>query len=142
MKIGIACDHAGPTYKEAIKEKLIELGYDITDYGTDTTDSVDYPDYVHPLAKDLVAGKIERGILICGSANGVSMTANKYAEIRAAICWENEIAILARQHNDANIISIPARFVSIEKAISMVEDFMKTDFEGGRHGTRVNKIPC
>jgi len=142
MNIGIACDHAGPEYKKLIKEKLIELGHDVTDYGTDTTDSVDYPDYVHPLAKDLVAGKLERGVLICGSANGVAMTANKYQKIRAAICWDNELALLARQHNDANIICIPARFVSKEKAVSMVEDFMKTDFEGGRHQRRVNKIPC
>jgi ribose 5-phosphate isomerase B len=140
LKIAIACDHAGFDYKEALKQHLKKEGFDVTDYGTNSLDSVDYPDFVHPLAKSIVNAENQFGILICGSANGVAVTANKYAEIRAAICWADELASLCRQHNNANVICIPARFVSLETAIDMTNIFLNTAFEGGRHQTRVDKI--
>lgn len=142
MKISIGNDHAGPDYKKAIIEMLIAKGHQITNYGTDSVDSVDYPDFGHPVANDVTKGKADLGIVICGSGNGIAMTVNKYTQVRAALCWTKEIAVLARQHNDANIISIPARFTSIPQAVEMVEAFLSTEFEGGRHQNRVNKIAC
>jgi ribose 5-phosphate isomerase B len=140
--IAIGCDHAGFTYKEAVKKWLQENGYDVLDFGTNSDASVDYPDFAHPTANAVEKGIAAFGILFCGSANGVNITANKHQGIRAALCWQNDIAILARQHNDANIISIPARFVALPLAQQMIEHFMQTPFEGGRHSNRVGKIAC
>ncbi|MDD5149138.1 MAG: ribose 5-phosphate isomerase B [Flavobacterium sp.] len=142
MKISIGNDHAGPDYKKAIVQYLETKGYEITNYGTDLEASVDYPDFGHPVAKDVAEGKADFGIVICGSGNGIAMTANKHQKVRAALCWMKEIAVLARLHNDANVISIPARYTSIQQAVEMVETFISTEFEGGRHQTRVNKISC
>ena len=142
MKISIGNDHAGPEYKKAIVEMLKANGYQVTNYGTDSADSVDYPDFAHPVALDVENKESDFGIIICGSGNGIAMSANKHQGIRAALCWTKEIAVLARQHNDANIISIPARFTSIPQALEMVQTFLNTDFEGGRHQNRVNKISC
>lgn len=136
----IGCDHAGFEYKEAIKKHLLEKGFELIDYGTFSSDSVDYPDFVHPVANSISKGESELGILICGSANGVCMTANKHQDIRAAIAWKKEIAELAKLHNKANAICIPARFISIDEAIEIVEIFAATEFEGGRHDRRVQKI--
>jgi len=141
MTISIGNDHAGPEYKQAIIQHLESKGYTITNYGTDTNESADYPDFVHPVAKDVNDAKVDFGILICGTANGVAMTANKYQNVRAGVCWIGEIAELARQHNDANIICIPARYTSIPQAIKMVDTFLNTEFEGGRHKRRIDKIP-
>lgn len=138
--ISIGCDHAGFSYKNAIIDLLTEKGYVVIDNGTKSLDSVDYPDFVHPVAQDIEDGLAQLGVLICGSGNGVNMTANKHQNIRAALCWNNEIAALARQHNNANVISLPARFVSEEEAKQMVETFVATEFEGGRHARRVGKI--
>ncbi len=142
MKISIGNDHAGPDYKKAIVAFLISKGHEIINHGTDTDDSVDYPDFGHPVASDVESGKADLGILICGSGNGIAMTANKHQGIRAALCWTKEISALARQHNNANIVSIPARFTSIPQAVEIVSTFISTDFEGGRHATRVYKISC
>jgi len=142
MKISIGNDHAAPDYKKAIVEMLIAKGHQVTNYGTDSADSVDYPDFGHPVATDVSERKADFGIIICGSGNGIAMTANKHQKVRAALCWIKEIAILARQHNDANIISIPARYTSIQQAVEMVDAFLNTEFEGGRHQNRVNKISC
>lgn len=142
MKISIGNDHAGPDYKKAIIDFLTQKGYEIQNYGTDTFDSVDYPDFGHPVAEDVESGKADFGIVICGSGNGINMTVNKHQGIRSALCWTKEIAALARQHNDANIISIPARFTSIQQAVEMVDTFLSSSFEGGRHANRVNKIAC
>lgn len=142
MKISIGNDHAGPDYKKAIVEMLQNKGYEVTNYGTDTTNSVDYPDFGHPVATDVENGTAQFGIVICGSGNGINMTVNKHQGIRAALCWTKEIAALARQHNNANIISIPARYTSINQAVEMVETFLTTEFEGGRHQNRVDKITC
>lgn len=139
-KIVIGSDHAGFEYKEAIKNYLEKNNIHIVDVGTYSTDSCDYPDYAHAAANEIETGNATFGILICGSANGVAITANKHQKIRAALCWQNEIANLARQHNDANVISIPARFVTIDEAVEMVHTFLTTDFEGGRHQKRVEKI--
>ena len=141
MKIAIGNDHAGTDYKFAIVNFLHEQGHTIVNYGTDTLDSVDYPDFVHPVATDVENGNVDLGIIICGSGNGVAITANKHQKVRAALCWIKEIAELARQHNNANVISIPARYTSIPQAIEMVRIFISTPFEGGRHENRVNKIP-
>lgn len=141
-KIAIGGDHAGFAYKPAIKAYLEELGYTVQDFGTHSADSVDYPDFAHPTADAVEKGSCDLGVLICGSANGVAITANKHQGIRAAICWKPEIAVLARQHNDANIICLPARFTTIDECKEMVKLFLETVFEGGRHGTRVNKIAC
>lgn len=140
--IVIGNDHAGTDYKNAIVAHLEANGYAVQNYGTDTNDSVDYPDFVHPVAADVESGKVKFGIIICGSGNGASMTANKHQKVRAALCWTKEIVALARQHNDANILSIPARFTSIPQAIAMVDTFLTTEFEGGRHQNRVAKIAC
>lgn len=142
MKISIGNDHAGPDYKKAIVKHLEEKGIEVINHGTDTFDSVDYPDFVHPVANDVENGTADFGIIICGSGNGVAMSVNKHQKIRAALCWIKEIAALARQHNDANIISIPARYTSIQQSVEMVDTFLNTEFEGGRHQNRVNKIPC
>jgi ribose 5-phosphate isomerase B len=142
MKISIGNDHAGPEYKKAIVEMLKANGYEVTNYGTDSADSVDYPDFAHPVALDVESKKADFGIIICGSGNGIAMSANKHQGIRAALCWTKEIAVLARQHNNANIISIPARYTSIPQAVEMVQTFLNTDFEGGRHQNRVDKISC
>ena len=140
MTISIGNDHAGTDYKFAILKHLEKKGYTVTNYGTDSNDSVDYPDFVHPVAKDVNNNKVDFGILICGSANGVAMTANKYQNVKAGICWINEITELTRQHNNANIICIPARYTAIPQAIKMVDTFLSTKFEGGRHLKRVKKI--
>jgi len=142
MKIAIGNDHAGPDYKIAIVAHLQSKGHEIINHGTDTFESVDYPDFGHPVAIDVETKKADFGIVICGSGNGIAMSANKHQGIRAALCWTKEIAALARQHNDANIISIPARFTSIQQAVEMVETFLNTNFEGGRHANRVDKINC
>ena len=142
MTISIGNDHAGPDYKFAIIEYLESKGISVNNHGTDSVDSVDYPDFVHPVAKDVMSKAADFGILICGSANGVAMTANKYQEIRAGICWTKEIVELIRQHNNANILCIPARFTAIPQAIKMVDTFLNTEFEGGRHQRRVDKIPA
>ncbi|HEX8269259.1 MAG TPA: ribose 5-phosphate isomerase B [Flavobacterium sp.] len=142
MKISIGNDHAGPDYKKAIVQMLEANGHQVTNYGTDSVDSVDYPDFAHPVADDITLNKADLGIIICGSGNGIAMAANKHPQVRAAVCWTKEIAALARQHNDANIISIPARYTSVHQAVEMVETFLKTEFEAGRHATRVNKISC
>jgi ribose 5-phosphate isomerase B len=141
MKISIGNDHAGTDYKNAIIKHLETLGITFINHGTNANSSVDYPDFVHPVANDVENNNVDFGILICGSGNGVSMTANKHQGVRAALCWTKEIATLARQHNNANILSIPARFTAVQQAIEMVDTFLETSFEGGRHQNRVNKIP-
>jgi ribose 5-phosphate isomerase B len=141
-RIAIGGDHAGVGYKEQLKQHLATLGYDVQDFGPFSTASVDYPDYVHPLSKALEAGDYDFGIVICGSGNGVAITANKHKGIRAALCWNEELAALSRQHNDANVLALPARFISYELAEKMAEIFLTTPFEGGRHQSRVTKIAC
>jgi len=141
MNISIGNDHAATAYKFAIVKLLESKGILVKNYGTDLNESVDYPDFVHPVAKDIVSKKADYGILLCGSANGVAMTANKYKEVRAGLSWSNEIVELIRQHNNANILCIPARYTSIPQALKMVETFLNTNFEGGKHQNRVNKIP-
>jgi len=140
IKIAIGSDHAGFDYKEVLKDFLAE--HEIKDFGTHSLDSVDYPDFAHPVASAVESGDFKYGILLCGSANGVAITANKHQEIRAGLCWENEVASLVRKHNDANILCIPARFVSEELAKEIVTTFLSTEFEGGRHQNRVDKITC
>jgi len=142
MKISIGNDHAGTNYKQMIQKKLESIGHTVTNYGTNTEDSVDYPDFIHPVADDVENKKADLGIIICGSGNGANMTANKHQGVRSALCWNTEIAKLAREHNDANILSIPSRFVSEELATEMMETFINTEFEGGRHQKRVDKIPA
>ena len=142
MKIAIGNDHAGTDYKQAVVQYLEEQGHQVQNHGTNSNDSVDCPDFVHPVAEAVASGTADLGVVICGSGNGVSMTANKHQEIRAALCWTAEIAQLAREHNDANIISIPARFTSQPQAVNMVKVFIETPFEGGRHQRRVDKIAC
>lgn len=140
MKIAIGSDHAGFDYKEHLRKKFTEQGFEVTDFGAYSTDSADYPDFAHPVAQSVEDGKSNFGILICGSGNGVCITANKHKGVRAALCWANDLAALARQHNNANVICIPSRFVDLETAVSMAETFLRTDFEGGRHQKRVEKI--
>ena len=142
MLIPIGSDHAGFETKQILIAHLIQLGYEVKDYGCYSDQSIDYPDYAHPVAEHIEANPGSFGILLCGSGNGISMTANKHQGIRCALCWTAEIAELARQHNDANIISLPARFISVEEAKQMAEIFLNTAFEGGRHATRVAKISC
>ena len=141
MTISIGNDHAGVAYKFTIIKHLESKGYTIKNYGTNTEDSVDYPDYIHPVAKDVEEGNVDFGIIICGSGNGANMTANKHQGVRSALCWNKEIVALARQHNNANILSIPARFTALPQVIEMVDTFLETTFEGGRHQTRIHKIP-
>lgn len=141
-KVAIGADHAGFEYKTSIKQFLESKGFQVNDLGTYSADSVDYPDFAHPVAQAVEKKDADWGILICGSGNGVAITANKHQGIRAALCWSVELAQLARQHNDANIICLPARFVALQEALLMVETFANTEFEGGRHSNRVAKISC
>ncbi|MHC1689414.1 MAG: ribose 5-phosphate isomerase B [Bacteroidales bacterium] len=140
--IGIAADHAGYEMKEILKRELAAAGYEVRDFGTHSSESMDYPDVAHPLASAVEGGEVSFGVAICGSGNGISMTVNKHAGIRAALCWTPELASLARAHNNANILSLPARFISIETAKEILSTFLKSEFEGGRHLKRVNKISC
>lgn len=140
-KIGIASDHAGYQMKEFLVGYLDSLGFDVHDFGTYSEESVDYADYAHPLALSIEAGELPRGIALCGSGNGISMTLNKHQGIRAAICWEVELAELARKHNNANICTLPARFIDNTMATDIVDSFLSSEFEGGRHQTRIDKIP-
>jgi ribose 5-phosphate isomerase B len=142
IKVAIASDHAGFDYKTAIKEILTQKGFEMMDFGAHSTDSMDYPDVAHPLADEVNSGNASFGILICGSGNGVCMTANKHQGIRAALCWNKELGELARLHNNANVLCLPARFIGLEEAIAICEAFLATAFEGGRHENRVNKINC
>lgn len=142
LPIAIGADHAGFLYKEAIRKMLEDYGFTVWDRGTHSEESVDFPDFAHPVATDVSSGQVAFGILVCGSGNGVCMTANKHDGVRAALCWLDSIARLAREHNDANILCIPARFVSLDTATSMVREFMATPFEGGRHERRVAKMNC
>lgn len=139
--LALGCDQGGYELKEYIKIKLAESGYSVRDFGSYSPDSIDYPDVAHPVASAIENGQYSMAILICGSGNGICMTANKHAGIRAAVCWKTEIARLARQHNDANIICLPGRFISQYEALNAVMTFLTTDFEGGRHKTRIEKIP-
>lgn len=140
MKIAIGNDHAGIEMKVVLKAWLEEQGYEITNYGTDTPDSMDYPDVVHPLATAVEKGEFELGVLVCGSGQGVSFTANKHQGIRAALCWQPEIAELARSHNNANILTLPGRFLDPETGIEILKKFLQTPFEGGRHQHRIDKV--
>ena len=142
MKIAIGGDHAGFEYKKQLVEFLEKEGHEVMDFGPDSDASVDYPDHVHPLAEAIEKGEQELGILLCGSANGVAITANKHQGIRAGIAWEDELAELTRQHNNANVLCIPARFIDYDKTLSIVKTFLATEFEGGRHERRVDKIGC
>jgi ribose 5-phosphate isomerase B len=141
-KIAIGGDHAGFEYKGKLVEKLTSLGYEVKDFGPYSSASVDYPDFVHPLSSAIEKGEFELGIVICGSGNGVAITANKHQGIRASLCWNEELAALARQHNNANVLALPARFISYELAEKLAEIFLTTPFEGGRHQNRVDKIAC
>jgi ribose 5-phosphate isomerase B len=141
FKIAVGCDHAGYLTKESIKNFLEDANHKVWDFGTYSEESVDYPDFAHPLAKSIEAGEYEFGFLFCGSGNGVNIVANKYQGIRSALCWNDEIARLARQHNNANICAIPARFVDLHEAKQIVKIFLESEFEDGRHSRRVNKIP-
>ena len=140
--IGMASDHAGFEMKEALKPMLSEMGYEIRDFGAHSTESMDYPDTAHPLAEAVEAGEVCFGIAICGSGNGISMTHNKHQGVRAALCWEPELGALAKKHNNANVLSLPGRFISIDTAKEIVKAYMAAEFEGGRHQRRVEKIPC
>lgn len=141
MNIAIGNDHAGTSYKFKIVEYLENSGNEVLNFGTDTEESMDYPDAIHPVAEAVESGKADLGIIICGSGNGAAMTANHHQKIRAALCWNDELVSLARQHNDANILSIPARFVSEQDSLQFVKTFLNTAFEGGRHKNRIDKIP-
>ena len=140
-KIGIASDHAGYEMKEFLVGYLDAMGYEVLDFGTHSPDSVDYADFAHPLAEAIENGELERGIALCGSGEGMTMTLNKHQGIRAGLAWEPEIASLARKHNDANVCSMPARFIDRDTAIKIVDTFLSTEFEGGRHQRRIDKIP-
>ena len=140
MKVSIGNDHAGTQYKLKIVEYLEKKNFKIKNHGTNNEESVDYPDFIHPVAEDVTSNKSDFGIIICGSGNGASMSANKHKGVRSALCWSNEICKLAREHNDANILSVPARYVTIKEALEMIETFIETPFEGGRHLRRVEKI--
>lgn len=141
-KIALGADHAGFEYKEKLKTWLEKNGYTVKDFGTYSSESADYPDFAHPVAHAVEKKDFEIGLLICGSANGVAITANKHPSIRAAICWNEELAALARQHNNANVLCLPARFVSVDLATKILDRFLHASFEGGRHERRVNKIGC
>ncbi|MBP7821769.1 MAG: ribose 5-phosphate isomerase B [Saprospiraceae bacterium] len=140
--IAIGCDHAGFPYKAIIIDYLKGKHIEVMDFGTNSLQSVDYPDFAHPVALAVESAKVDMGIVMCGSGNGVAITANKHQQIRAALCWTREIATLARQHNDANVLAIPVRFITEEVALEMVDAFIHTQFEGGRHSNRVAKISC
>lgn len=141
-KVAIGSDHAGFEYKEKLKQWLGRNGYEVKDFGTHSIDSADYPDFAHPVAEVVEKKQFDLGILVCGSANGVAITANKHKGIRAAICWNEELAGLARQHNDANVVCLPARYVSYDLAEKITDRFLHENFEGGRHERRVSKISC
>lgn len=140
--VGMACDHAGYELKEYIKGILAAKGYKVTDFGTNSPQSMDYPDTAHPLANAVEKGEVDFGVSMCGSGNGITMTLNKHQGIRAALCWCPEIAALAKQHNNANILSMPARFISRQQALAILEAYLGAQFEGGRHQKRIDKIPC
>ena len=140
-KIGLASDHAGFIMKESVQKWLIAEGYEVTDFGCYSPESCDYPDYAHPLAEAVSNGVCNCGISLCGSGNGINMVVNKHQKIRSALCWNTEIASLARHHNDANILALPARFLSTTDAIDIVKEFLKASFDGGRHSRRIEKIP-
>ncbi|MFW5886703.1 MAG: ribose 5-phosphate isomerase B [Bacteroidota bacterium] len=140
-KIAIGSDHAGFNIKTYLKGELLKLGVEVIDFGTNSDDSTDYPDYAHPLAESVESGECEAGIAICGSGNGISMTANKHQGIRSAVCWNTEITYLARMHNNANVCALPGRFVKRQEAMEIVKTFLTTGFEGGRHLRRIQKIP-
>jgi len=140
--IPIGADHAGFELKSKIVDYLNQKGYELKDFGCYSTESIDYPDFGHPVAQMVEENEGTLGILICGSGNGINMTANKHQGVRSALCWKKELAELARQHNNANIITLPARFISIEEGLEMIDVFLSTEFEGGRHQNRVNKIAC
>ena len=142
MKIGICNDHAGVDYKKALVEYLTGKGYEVVNFGTDTTESMDYTDVAHPLATAVENGEVNLGIAMCGTGNGMQMALNKHQGIRAGLCWEAEIAKLIRQHNNANVLVMPARFVPYETIVEMVDAYLSTPFEGGRHQNRIDKIPC
>lgn len=142
MKIGIAGDHAAYELKPQLIELLESLGHEVENFGTDGPDSVDYPDHAHPLASSIEEGRNDLGIAICGSGNGINITLNKHKGIRSALCWNEELADLARQHNDANVVALPARFISDEIAKRIVQRFLTAEFKGGRHQRRVDKIAC
>lgn len=142
MTVAIGNDHAGTSYKFEIVKLLKSQGNEVINFGTDDESSIDYPDTVHPVADAVESGRADLGVILCGSGNGAAMTANHHKNIRAALCWNDELVALARQHNNANILSIPARFVSEEDALQFVQTFLKTDFEGGRHKRRIDKIPA
>ena len=139
-KIAIGCDHAGFPYKDAIKAMLEDHGIEVIDFGTDSLDSVDYPDFVHPVAEKVENKEVDFGIVLCGSGNGASMTANKHQGVRCALCWSLEITQLAREHNNANILSLPVRFISEEEAVEFAKTFLSTAFDGGRHERRISKM--
>ena len=141
-KIAIGGDHAGFFYKENLKKYLVSKGHEVTDFGPDSAESADYPDYVHPASEAIEKGDCEFGILICGTGNGVNITANKHQKVRSALCWNTDLAALARQHNDANVICFAARFIAYEYVEKMTDIFVETPFEGGRHQRRVDKISC
>lgn len=140
--VAVGCDHGGFAYKDAVIRLLKKEGIEVHDFGTNSEESVDYPDFIHPTANDVQTGKADLGIVLCGSGNGAAITANKHKGIRCALCWTSELAGLAREHNNANMMSIPARFISKRMALKMVRTFISTEFEGGRHERRVGKIPC
>jgi len=142
QKIAIGADHAGFEYKELLKKWLEKNGYSVKDFGTYTTESADYPDFAHPVASSVEKNEFDLGVLVCGSANGVAITANKHQGVRAALCWNEELASLARQHNNANVLCLPARFVDVPLAEKILDRFLHSSFEGGRHERRVNKIGC
>lgn len=141
-KIGMACDHAGYELKEYLKKILVKRGNEVVDFGTNSPESMDYPDTAHPLAEALEAGKVDFGVAMCGSGNGITMTLNKHQKVRAALCWKPDIAALAKQHNNANILSMPARFISRKMAVRILDAYLDAKFEGGRHQRRIEKIPC
>jgi ribose 5-phosphate isomerase B len=141
-KFGIGADHAGVSLKAAVKQLLISKGHEVTDHGTHGPDSVDYPDFAHPVARGVESGVYDLGVVICGSGNGINMAVNKHQGIRSALCWTPELATLARQHNNANVLALPARFITEEQGLEIVSAFLETTFEGGRHEKRVQKISC
>ncbi|MBQ5623212.1 MAG: ribose 5-phosphate isomerase B [Alistipes sp.] len=141
-KIGIACDHAGFQMKELLVGYLSTKGYDVVDFGCHSEESIDYPDFGHPLAEAIENGELEQGVGLCGSGEGMAMTLNKHQGIRAGLCWNTDVAALTRQHNNANVVVLPARFISNDEAIAIVNTFLNSDFEGGRHQGRVEKIAC
>ena len=141
-KVAIGADHAGYEYKEKLKQWLLANGYEVKDFGTTSSESADYPDFAHPVAESVENKQATLGVLVCGSANGVAITANKHSGIRAAVCWNEELAVLARQHNNANVVCLPARYIDIDLAVKITDRFLHENFEGGRHERRVNKITC